>query len=189
MQKNKYHNVGHTYFIWYDSKVPGGVFFDEACIEFFLVRILNSLRQFHIKIHAYCITPQRIYFILTPTTPSGIFSQWQSVAQQYNEYYRSRFSRGGRPVSNCFQSRVIRDDSEFVSYQALTELLPVNEGLVSNAGQYRYSSFSANGFGLRNKFLKQHEQFARYLYRQRNSLSVYRDSLEELSQPASSNVG
>jgi len=181
------YKVGTTYLLSQSSSVPGSVFYDDACIEYFLVRLFSSLSQYRVVLHAYCILGCEVNLLVTPTTPTGISSLWSSVSRQYNTYYRNRFCRDGQVLSTKLNGIEIEDE-RLMDHQIFIERLAVAKGVVSHAAQYRWSSFSSNGFGLSNNFLTKHTRFQNYLLNTQLPLHSYREAVEHFDPAVSCNV-
>lgn len=156
------------------------MFFDDACIEYFLLRLLNSLNLYHVKAHAYFISNSKIYLLMTPETPSGAFNLWRSVASQYHSYYQSRFERAGKLLAGVINKRLLEDGESVVEYQAYIDQQPLFEAGITHPGQYSWSSYNSNGFGLKQRYLTIHPEFSQYMQQTANPKSSYRDLVKFL---------
>ena len=187
MRFRQLYKAGTTYLLSQCSIVPGSVFFDDACIEYFLVRLLNSLNQYRVVLHAYSILDSEVYLLVTSTTPTGISNLWRSVSHQYNTYYKNRFCRDGRILSPKL-NRIEIEDKMLLDHQIFVEKRAVLKNIVSHPAQYRWSSFNSNGFGLNNHFLTKHTQFQNYLLNTQLPLRSYREAVEFSNPAISCNV-
>ena len=73
---------GQTYLIYVTGKTCSDSFFDEAGYNYYLVRLLNSVNNFHVKLHAYSLLSKEIYLLLTPgipERPSSLVTLPQSI--------------------------------------------------------------------------------------------------------------
>ncbi len=126
--------------------------------------------------HAYSILGSEVYLLVTSLTPAGILNLWNAVSRQYNSYYKNRFGRDGQVLSTQLNSIEINDEM-LMDHQIFIEKQPLLKNIVSHAAQYRWSSFSSNGFGLGNHFLTKHAQFQNYLLKTQLPLHSYRETV------------
>lgn len=188
MIARQFYCAGKTYHLEYKDTGVGPVFFDDACIEYFLLRLLNSQKQFRVRVHAYCITSSSVELLITPETPTGICGFWNALIKQYQRYFRFRFDRASRKFNPRLMSCEIESRESLVAAQRQIEQLPVVAKLVSHAAQYRWTSFSSNGFGLTNPLLHQHPWFKSCLDAAEFTLLQYRDFDADLAVARTSNA-
>lgn len=145
-----------TYFTVIRQRNLGTGFFDDTCKEFYLLRLLRCQNAFHIQLHAYLLMERQIFLMFTPQTPSGFGAFIRFLSASYNNYFSIRFERqvhawqNTPPICQLPNIDLVRDCQKFVERFALT----IKN--VSHPGEYRYSSYCANAFSVRSKFLKRH---------------------------------
>ena len=176
---NGQHPAASTWFIVYRGKVQGAAFFDEACQDYFQLRLLNSLKVYQVKLHAYTLLPNEAWLLLTPGMPKSMFTFLDFVSRCYSEYFNERF---GRNIA-VFQSRpfmAIVDSSQlFLDCQKMIERWPLASRAVDHPGLYRWSSYTANAFGGRHKFLTRHPWFEQYIAATESPMERYREFIAE----------
>ena len=175
MTRAKFHNPGQTYFLEHSTTAFGHCLFDDACCKFYLARMFNSLQQFHVALHAYCILPDRVCLLLTPRTPKGAFNLLRSVGHQYNVYYRDRFDRQGVVFTERVTSVALQSSQAVLESQKHIERLPLGHALVAHPGIYRWSSYCANAFGAGSPALIRHRAYSEFILRSSTSHAAYRD--------------
>lgn len=175
MHKPIRHLSGQTYFVFHENRSGLSSFFDDACCQFFLNRLFNSLRQFHVRIHAYCITPDAVFLLLTPNTPTAISNLLKSVTSQYLDYYRCRFDRQPTGICSSFRSCLILGDRAVLDTQKFVERAPLMRGLCLHAGVHFWSSYCSHAFGSAFSALHQHPSINSYLAKSKHGLRDYRD--------------
>lgn len=169
------HPFASTWFIVYRGKVQGTAFFDEACHDYFQLRLLNCLKVYQVQLHAYALLPNEAWLLLTPGMPKSMFTLLDFVNRCYSEYFNERFDRN----IAVFQSRpflAIMDSVQlFLDCQKMIERWPIASGAVDHPGLYRWSSYTANAFGGRHQFLTRHPWFEQYIAATENPMERYRE--------------
>lgn len=169
------HQPGETYLVYYQNNSNPETFYDDACCQYYLVRLLHCLRHLHLTLHAYCITPAELGMLITPGTPTGIAVMWKSVAWQYREYYGKRFDRYTGNICSSFHSARITGFEQTLNAQKYVERLPLTRKLSQHPGAHRWSSYSSNAFGAGVSQLTCHRHFQSFLQQRGHSYSSYRD--------------
>ncbi len=175
MQIRSCHLTGQTYVVYQRATNCGDGFYDEACFQFFLVRLLNSLTQCQAKLHAYCLMPKEVMLLITPGTPFAISSLLYSVNTQYEQYYKLRFERSNKVWKGTGKSSLVQGEALIVDCQKFIERLPVAEGLAEHPGAYKWSSYCGNAFGLKHPHLSRHPAFEKFLEANDGPFRCYRD--------------
>ena len=166
---------GRTYFASIKQKTFGTGFFDDACKEFYLCRLLNCQSAFQVQIHAYLLMEQDILLTFTPFTPSGFDSFARFLNGSYSRYYLIRFERRvlawqKEPlVCRLPAGKLVLDCQKFIERYVL------DYSDEHHPGGYGYSSYCANAFSCKPRHLKQHRAFRQFLSIEANGLQRYRD--------------
>lgn len=166
---------GKTYFAAIKQKTFGTGFFDDACNEFYLCRLLNCQNAFQVQLHAYLLMKKEIFLIFTPLTPSGFYSFVRFLNASYSRYYAIRFARDvlawqTEPFIFRFPGdNLVLDCQKFIERYALDF---IGGG---HPGKYGYSSYCANAFTHRPSFLKRHRAFRQFINTEVDGLQRYRE--------------
>ena len=172
---NQSHRAGHTYFVSVPCAAVGHGFFDDACCKYYLIRLLNSLNNYHVRLHAYCLLHDEIFLLLTPGTVTGISNLLAHLNLAYSNYFNRRFRRKARVWSDSVFSYELDRDDLVLFAQKYVERLPVTRKLVLHGGVYKWSRYCCNAFGGSRLFLSPHPAFLRYLgSRTGNAFEQYR---------------
>ncbi len=176
MAHNKrYFLPGETYFISQQGQGGNLCFFDDACFEHYLTRIVNCLKVYQVQLHSFALLPNEIYLLMTPSTPTGISSLLKAVGNAYVQYYNNRFERSGILWKGPFNSCLIPNSGSVVECQKYIELAPVRARLVSRPGEYRWSTYCINAFGGHGIRVTMHDQYKEFGARSSNRFRQYRD--------------
>ncbi len=98
------------------------------------------------QLYGYCLMANHVHLLLRPkeTTVSRIV---QSLLVSHTQRYHRRHETSGHVWQGRFKSPVIQDDEHLLCVLRYIEANPVAAGIVSEAGEYRFSSFAAHGEG------------------------------------------
>jgi len=169
-----HHTPSKTYLLYYNNK-DMVCFFDDACYDYFLARLFNSLQQFHVELHAYCLTSTEVFLLVTPGTPSGIHNLWKSVVGQYNSYFSGRFDRTRRIIGGAYTTKWIGAGENALEAQKYIERVPLTKPGVDHPGMHPWSSYSSNGFGNASHWLTPHRDYQQFLHAGNYSYGRYRE--------------
>ena len=175
MQLQSCHLAGQTYVVIQRAANCGDAFYDNACYRFYLVRLLNSVRQCQVRLHAYCLLANEVILLLTPDTPFAISSLLQSVNSQYRRYYQQRFERDVDVWAGSRKSSLIQGQALIVDCQKYIERLPIDHGITEHAGEHEWSSYCANAFGIRYPNVARHPGVDAFLKIPDRPFRAYRD--------------
>ncbi len=168
-----------SWFLADRAKVQGAAFFDDACRDYFQLRLLNCLKVYQVRLHAYALLPNEAWLLLTPSMPKSMFSLLDFVNTCYSDYFNERFER----KVAVFQSRpslaVIDSARLLLDCQKMIERWPLSSGAVDHPGLYRWSSYTANAFGGRPRFLTRHPWFEQFIAAAENPMARYREFIAE----------
>ncbi|PCH63152.1 MAG: hypothetical protein COC19_01595 [SAR86 cluster bacterium] len=181
IQKRHYIS-GQAYFLLQESVDCSECFYDAACSNHFLKRLLSCLCAYQIKLHAFVVLPKEVMLLLTPATPTGIADMMQLVCCAYRHYFMMRFERGGTPWKGSFKSSLVQLGPLLLDCQKYVELAPVRLGIVNHPGEYRFSSYNCNAFGGHSKPMQANEDGAQYMVANSgevNHYKAYRDFLAD----------
>ncbi len=163
-----------TYFALIRQRTLGSGFFDDICKEFYLRRLQQCQKAFNVQLHAYLLLDTRMLFLFTPQTPAGFHAFIEFLSESYNNYCSIRFERrvqawqGSTPVLELATHNLIRDCQKFI------ERLVLRCGECSHPGEYRYSSYCANAFSSKPKYLVRHGAVTEMMRCEEYALEGYR---------------
>ena len=173
--KEKNYITGQTYVVYQKGRRFCTSFYDDSCYRYYTLRLLNSVNNYHVKLHAYCLLRNELFLLVTPGTPTGIGRLLCSLNRSYSEYFTLRFNRPGEVFPGCHWHSLIQGASLILDCQKFIErAAPDSEGL-SHPGSYRWSSYCANAFGGKSRHLVPHKAFVDFLSRAPNPHRRYRE--------------
>ena len=164
-----------TYFTVIKPRTEGTGFFDDACKEFYLCRLLHCQHAFQIKLHAYLLLDQQIFLLFTPQTPSSFHSFLSYLNRVYNDYYLVRFERKVKVWRGAPLISLLPSDKLVLDCQKFLERFTLKAENNNHPGEYLYSSYCSNAFSVIPKPLIRHKAFIQFLRKEVGSLGSYRD--------------
>lgn len=81
------------------------------------------------------------------------------LGQRYVQYINRSYKRSGTLWEGRFRSCIIQQQEYLFSCQRYIELNPVRAGIVKHPGEYRWSSYQANGQGSSFGFIQPHSLY------------------------------
>lgn len=128
----------------------------------------EAARDCHCAIHAYVLMTNHVHLLLTPAEAESPARLMQSLGRRYVQYVNRFYRRTGSLWEGRFKSSLVQAESYLLACQRYIELNPVRARMVGDPGQYRWSSYRANGLGQTDSRLTTHPLF----------LGLGRDDLE-----------
>ena len=172
--KKKIYSPGQTYFVALRERTYTTGFYDNACCEFYLLRLLNGLNIYHVKLHAYLFKPKEIWLLATPGTPDGFDSLLRFLNQRYSSYFNTRFGRSVKVWSDSPITCLVSGGNLVLDCQKFIEREALREEYVSHPGEYLWSSYCDNSFSLSNRYLTPHRAYKKFLQGKPDCFEQYR---------------
>ena len=132
-------------------------FFTDEDYHCYLHWLEESARACGCAIHAYALMTNHVHLLLTPREDGGPSRLMQSLGRRYVQYANRFYRRTGSLWEGRYKSSVVQAESYLLASQRYIELNPVRAGMVGDPGQYRWSSYRANGLGQVDPRLTPHE--------------------------------
>jgi putative transposase len=108
-------------------------------------KFLEILRECKIisgyKLYAYCLMGNHLHLIIKVEEES-LEQIFKRVCGRYVYWYNAKYRRVGHLFQDRFKSEPIEDEGYFLSVLRYIHQNPVKAGIVSNVGEYPYSSYS-----------------------------------------------
>ncbi|PKO34528.1 MAG: transposase [Betaproteobacteria bacterium HGW-Betaproteobacteria-7] len=122
-------------------------FFTDEDYHCYLHWLEESARACGCAIHAYALMTNHVHLLITPEKDGGPSRLMQSLGRRYVQYANRFYRRTGSLWEGRYKSSVVQAENYLVTCQRYIELNPVRAGMVVDPGQYRWSSYRANGLG------------------------------------------
>jgi putative transposase len=149
-------------------------FFAEEDYLFYLHWLEEAARTCGCAIHAYALMTNHVHLLLTPAEPGAPSRLMQSLGRRYVQYVNRFYRRSGSLWEGRFKSSVVQAESYLLACMRYIELNPVRADMVADPGQYRWSSYRANGLGQADKRLTPHSLYLALAGRDEERRADYR---------------
>jgi putative transposase len=118
------------------------IFFDEEDMLLFLEAVDESVKRYNWLCHAYCLMPNHIH--LLPETPeANIFLAMQYCLGRFAQAFNKKYSRVGHVFQGRYKSILVQKEEYLLQLSRYIALNPVRANLVSDPGDWQWSSYSA----------------------------------------------
>ena len=134
-------------------------FFTDEDYYCYLHWLEESAHACGCAIHAYALMTNHVHLLLTPKESGAPSRLMQSLGRRYVQYANRFYRRTGSLWEGRYKSSVVQAESYLLASQRYIELNPVRASMVVDPGQYRWSSYRANGLGQADVRLTPHELY------------------------------
>jgi hypothetical protein len=177
------HLAGSTYCVHMQGIASGGAFVDEYCRQHFLIRLFSALQPYQVKLHAYTVLENEAYLLVTPSLRTGLSAMVSAVQANFGEYYQTRFERNSIPISKNIRASEVSGYELTLHCQKFIERLALDIGSSDLVGTWQWSSYTANGFGCRPRYLTLHKHYLRFLAEKLRPYPGYRSYIAAPLEP------
>ena len=134
----------------------GHAFLDEGDYLYFIACLADAARVAGLAVHAWVLMPDAVQLLVTPSYESSLAMAMQAVSRRYAETFNRRHGRRGMIWRGGYSATVIEPERYFLLASHVIDHAPVRKCLVTEPGQYPWSSY-AHHVGLRiDRFIKEH---------------------------------
>lgn len=122
------------------------VFFGDGDYRYYLRLVAAAARAAEAEIWAYCLMPNHVHFVVTPSTPDGLRATFADAHRRYTSFINARRRQTGHLWQGRFAS-VVMDERHLLAALRYISLNPVRAGLVERATDWPWSSARAHAAG------------------------------------------
>ncbi|MFZ4537615.1 transposase [Propionivibrio sp.] len=123
---------------------------------FYLEHLTAISAKVGVAIHAYVLMTNHVHLLATPQNAEGVSQLMKRLGQRYVQYFNRAYRRTGTLWEGRFRSCVVGEEAYFLGCQRYIELNPVRAEMVKHPGEYRWSSYGANGQGDASPTIRPH---------------------------------
>jgi putative transposase len=120
----------------------GQTFFEEGDYALYLDLLAQAAERAHAEVWSYCLMPNHVHIILTPTDEDGLRRAFGELHRRYTGYINARRRTTGHLWQGRFSS-VAMDEPHFVTALRYVALNPVRARLVKRPEDWAWSSTRA----------------------------------------------
>ncbi|MBR0514268.1 MAG: transposase [Clostridia bacterium] len=146
------------------------IFEDDGDRHYFMTTLRASKEASGFKLYGFCLMSNHVHLLMEPADePLGRI--FRRVGAKYVHWYNKKYDRVGHLFQDRFKSENVVGDLHFITVLRYILQNPVKAGMVSNPGNYRWSSFPAyikgNGsitdIAFAESFFAGHDEMVEYL--------------------------
>jgi REP element-mobilizing transposase RayT len=143
MGKERRRNLkGEYFYVMVQGVVKDCIFATDHFKEYFLASMQKIQEKISIKIFAFCIMSNHGYILLKAENINALSLFMNSVNSRYARYYNKMSKRVGYVFRGRFKCEVVNSENQLLNYLACIQNSPLKAGIVENAEEYKYSSYS-----------------------------------------------
>ncbi len=122
-------------------------FTSDADIGMYSRWLAAGATKFGVAVHAWVFMTNHVHLLATPQHEDSISRLMQYLGRLYVRYFNRAYSRTGTLYEGRFRSNIVQADPYLLFCLRYIELNPVRAGMVTDPGDYRWSSYHAHAFG------------------------------------------
>lgn len=127
------------------------------------VRYCQELREAAFRhgcaVHAYVLMTNHVHLLVTPQAPGAASRMMQMLGRRYVGCFNARYGRSGTLWEGRFKSCLVDTDAYLLRCYRYIELNPVRARMVAAPGDYRWSSYRHNAYGVADPLVTPHAGF------------------------------
>ena len=116
-----------------------------------------------------------LHLMVTPGSPEALPSTMQALGRRYVHYFNRRYRRTGGLFEGRYRSLLVDSEAYLFTCMRYIELNPVRAGIVTDARQYRWSTYHMHAAGQRDLVARPHPLYARLAPTQAGRQCVWRE--------------
>ncbi len=141
----------------------------------YLSDLKQSAEKYHCQIHAYVLMTNHVHLLVTPTEEYAISAMMQALGRRYVTYVNRTYGRTGTLWEGRYKASLVDSEGYLLSCMRYIELNPIRVSMVQHPGEYRWSSYAANGQGAEDDVLTPHSLYLALTEEEHKRATVYRD--------------
>lgn len=107
-------------------------------------------------VHAYVLMTNHVHVLATPFSPHGVSHLMQDLGRKYVRAINHIYRRSGTLWEGRYKASLVDSEAYLLACMRYIELNPVRANMVVHPGEYRWSSYAANGQGQADALISPH---------------------------------
>lgn len=136
------------------------IFRDARDFRFFLNCVWDASDRHRCDVHAYVLMTNHVHLLMTAHCERGLSRLMQSVGSRYVPYFNARHGRTGTLWQGRPRFTPVETEEYFLVCSRYIELNAVRAGMVSDPGNYPWSSYEHHALGRVDPLIRDHELYA-----------------------------
>ena len=151
------------------------------------VRYLTDLNEIALRVgchvHAYVLMTNHVHLLVTPTERGQVAHVMQSLGRRYVRYINDRYRRTGTLWEGRYKACPVQDSTHVLRCYRYIELNPLRAAMVTDPGNYPWSSYPANALGQYDALVHLHADYISLSADPEQRLVAYRALVMEHIDP------
>ena len=135
------------------------VFYGADDYHRYLQDLAEQATKFGRHIHACCLMTNHVHLLTTPERKNSAGLMMKHLEQRYVQHINRRYQRTGTLWEGRFRSCLAQSENYVLACYRYIELNPVRAGMVTDPGEYPWSSYRHNGTGALDPLLTPHDDY------------------------------
>jgi len=137
-------------------------FFAEDDYRFYLDCLVDAAHRYGCSIHAYVLMTNHVHLLASARRlEDGLSRMMQHLGRRFVQHVNHAYRRSGTLWEGRYKASLVDSEQYFLRCCRYIELNPVRAGMVKNPSAYRWSSYRHHAFGITDRVVSTHEQYAR----------------------------
>jgi putative transposase len=112
--------------------------------------------KYGVDVHAWVMMTNHVHILCTPRRTGAVSSMMQSLGRRYVRYFNYGYKRTGTLWEGRYKSCLIQAEQYLLEVYRYIELNPVRAEMVTDPGDYRWSSYRINAQGEKSDLCTPH---------------------------------
>jgi putative transposase len=113
--------------------------------------------KFQVSVHAWVFMTNHVHLLATPRHGESMSRLMQYLGRLYVRHFNYAYARSGTLFEGRFKSSLVQEKHHYLlTCQRYIELNPVRAGMVTDPGDYCWSSYRAHALGVKARLWDAH---------------------------------
>ena len=141
--------------------------------------LAEGARRFGVAVHGWVFMTNHVHLLVTPSDETGLSRLMQFLGRLYVRKFNYTYARSGTLFEGRFKTCVVQENPYLLSCLRYIELNPVRAGMVSDPGDYRWSSYRAHAFGVKAQLWSPHRLYLELADSRRRRQQTWREMIAD----------
>ena len=134
-------------------------FFAEEDYRYYLECLTDAAKKNGCLIHAYVLMTNHVHLLVTPEDAYSVSGMMQSLGRRYVRYVNHAYKRTGTLWEGRFKASLVQSDNYLLTCSRYIELNPIRAEMVETPGEYKWSSYNHNAWGIEDSCITKHDVY------------------------------
>lgn len=134
-------------------------FASDSDMAAYVDALRRGAERYNVAVHAWVLMTNHVHLLLTPFDDQATSRLMQYLGRRYVQPFNFRYGRTGALFEGRFRSSIVESEVHLLNCMQYIELNPVRADMVSDPGDYHWSSYQAHAFGQPVKMWSPHEEY------------------------------